>query len=363
MFGVSPRKFWSTPKARNLKAAKVLALMAVLVLAGCGSSPTNRAPVEDRGTSVARPAPVATGAAPAAPVTTAPSAAGAGPTVLPPLGKSLPGAENEGKPGYYTVKPGDTLIRIGLDNGQNWRDVVRWNNIENPNQIEVGQVLRVQPPVVGAAAAAAPPPVAAASAPAGTASGVVTRPVANANAAGTPVAPGAAGAQAASAPRPAGAAGTVVAIAPATAASASAAPGSAAAPVPLPPIANNGDEEITWIWPSSGTVLAGFDEVKNKGLDIGGTVGAPVVAAADGRVVYVGAGLRGYGNLIILKHNNTYLTAYAHNQTLLVKEDQSVRKGQKIAEMGNSDADRVKLHFEVRRQGKPVDPAKYLPAR
>ena len=88
-----------------------------------------------------------------------------------------------------------------------------------------------------------------------------------------------------------------------------------------------------------------------------------VLAAADGRVVYAGAGLRGYGNLIILKHNNTFLTAYAHNQTLLVKEDQAVRKGQKIAEMGNTDADRVKLHFEIRRQGKPVDPTRYLPSR
>ena len=109
--------------------------------------------------------------------------------------------------------------------------------------------------------------------------------------------------------------------------------------------------------------MAGFDEAKNKGLDIGGSAGDPVVAAAEGRVVYAGAGLRGYGNLIILKHNSTYLTAYAHNQTLLVKEDQSVKKGQKIAEMGNSDADRVKLHFEVRRQGKPVDPSKYLPSK
>jgi lipoprotein NlpD len=94
-----------------------------------------------------------------------------------------------------------------------------------------------------------------------------------------------------------------------------------------------------------------------------GALGEPVLAAADGRVVYVGAGLRGYGNLIIVKHNATYLTAYAHNQTLLVKEDQTVRRGQKIAEMGSSDADRVKLHFEVRRQGKPVDPSRYLPAR
>ena len=118
-----------------------------------------------------------------------------------------------------------------------------------------------------------------------------------------------------------------------------------------------------WIWPAQGSLIAGFDEAKNKGLDIGGKAGDAVLAAADGRVVYAGAGLRGYGNLIILKHNNTYLTAYAHNQTLLVKEDQSVQKGQKIAEMGNSDADRVKLHFEIRRQGKPVDPARYLPAR
>jgi lipoprotein NlpD len=98
-------------------------------------------------------------------------------------------------------------------------------------------------------------------------------------------------------------------------------------------------------------------------MDIAGRKGAPVLAAANGRVVYAGAGLRGYGNLIILKHNNTYLTAYAHNQSLLVKEDQTVRKGQKIAEMGSSDTDRVKLHFEIRRQGKPVDPSRYLPAR
>ena len=110
-------------------------------------------------------------------------------------------------------------------------------------------------------------------------------------------------------------------------------------------------------------MLAGFDDAKNKGLDIGGTAGDAVAASADGKVVYAGAGLRGYGNLIILKHNNTYLTAYAHNQTLLVKEDQSVKKGLKIGEMGNSDAERVKMHFEVRRQGKPVDPSKYLPAR
>ena len=111
-----------------------------------------------------------------------------------------------------------------------------------------------------------------------------------------------------------------------------------------------------------GPLIAGFDESKNKGLDISGKAGDPVLAAADGKVVYAGSGLRGYGNLIIIKHNNTFLTAYAHNQALLVKEDQAIKRGQKIAEMGSSDADQVKLHFESRRQGKPVDPAKYLPA-
>ena len=128
-------------------------------------------------------------------------------------------------------------------------------------------------------------------------------------------------------------------------------------------MAGGADDGLGFIWPASGQVLAGFDEARNKGLDIGGKAGDPVLAAADGRVVYSGAGLRGYGNLIILKHNNTYLTAYAHNQTLLVKEDQNVRKGQKIAEMGSTDADRVKLHFEIRRQGKPVDPSRFLPSR
>ena len=110
-------------------------------------------------------------------------------------------------------------------------------------------------------------------------------------------------------------------------------------------------------------MLAGFDEGKQKGLAIAGKAGDPVLAAADGRVVYAGSGLRGYGNLVIVKHNSTYLSAYAHNQTLLVKEDQAVRRGQKIAEMGASDAERVQLHFEIRRQGKPIDPAKLLPAR
>jgi lipoprotein NlpD len=234
--------------------------------------------------------------------------------------KPLPGAENAGKPGYYSVKPGDTMIRIGLEHGQNWRDIARWNGLENPNLIEVGQVLRVVPPGADAAAVASARPVA----PAGP---VESRPL-----------------DGAAAP-----AGTATA-------------GPAPTAAPSAP-AREPDEDVNWAWPAAGPVMAGFDEARNKGLSISGQAGDPVLAAADGRVVYAGSGLRGYGNLVIVKHNNTYLTAYAHNQTLLVKEDQAVRRGQKIAEMGSSDADRVKLHFEVRRQGKPIDPARLLPPR
>lgn len=272
----------------------VLSALAMALLSACTSSVRVPAPVEDR-TGMGRSS------------QTSPSSSGMSPSDA---SKALPGSENAGKPGYYTVQRGDTLTRIGLDNGQGWRDLARWNNLTNPDLIEVGQVLRVAPP--GGAMESA---------------GVVVRPIpASGNTSATATPPKA---------EPAPAAQTHV----------------------------GQDEGLGFIWPANGALLAGFDEAKNKGLDIAGKAGDPVMAAADGQVVYAGSGLRGYGNLIILKHNNTFLTAYAHNQALLVKEDQKVRKGQKIAEMGKSDADRVKLHFEVRRQGKPVDPAKLLPAR
>ena len=121
------------------------------------------------------------------------------------------------------------------------------------------------------------------------------------------------------------------------------------------------DDKLDWGWPTQGKVVAEFSETSSaKGVDIAGKTGQPVQAAAAGKVVYSGSGLRGYGKLIIIKHNKTYLSAYAHNSQILVKEGQSIAKGQKIAEMGDSDADRVKLHFEIRRFGKPVDPMKYL---
>ncbi len=277
---------------------------AVLVLLGC-SSPRQKAPVEDRRSTVK----------PTASQSVDPKAA---PAALP------AGSENAGKPGYYTVRPQDTLVRIALDNGQNWKDLARWNGLENPNLIEVGQVLRVVPPGADASQPSTRPV---------TVAKVETRPL-DSKAADS------------SATQPAAS----VSGAAATSAAASAA-------------TSQGDESVVWMWPASGAVTTGFDEPKSKGLSIAGKAGDPVVAAADGRVVYAGSGLRGYGNLVIIKHNSTYLTAYAHNQILLVKEDQVVRRGQKIAEMGSTDAESVKLHFEIRRQGKPTDPAKLLPPR
>ncbi len=292
--------------------------VAVLALSACGSKPMQKAPVEDRVSVPNRvvPDPRSATVPASSPVTDS---------------KPLPGSENAGKPGYYTVRPKDTLIAIGLETGQSPKDLARWNQLENPNRIEIGQVLRVVPPVAE--------------------NGAVSKPVSVGTVAVAPIAAPASSASASSPSKPATAASGPAVAGAATASAPS------AAPVVAP------EDDLGWIWPSSGAVLAGFDEVKNKGVDIGGNTGDAVVAAADGKVVYAGAGLRGYGNLVILKHNNTYLTAYAHNQSLLVKEDQAVKKGQKIAEMGNSDADRVKLHFEVRRQGKPVDPLKYLPSR
>jgi lipoprotein NlpD len=298
-------------------SSRQAALLLCALVSACTTA-VNRAPVEDRTGARNGTAPASVAAAPA-------------PAEVPPA-KPLPGIENLGKPGYYAVKPGDTLLRVALENGQNWRDIVRWNNLENPNVLEVGQVLRVVPPGVDAAAAAAK----GVTAPKVEARPLETRP------AGAPAAPAVA-----AAPSPAAAPPAPV----------------AAAPAPAPAATRDADDDVAWAWPSTAVVAAPFDDVRTKGLVFTGKAGDPVLAAADGRVVYAGAGLRGYGNLVIVKHNTSYITAYAHNQTLLVKEDQAVRRGQKIAEMGSSDAERVQLHFEIRRLGKPIDPARLLPPR
>jgi lipoprotein NlpD len=338
----------------------------LLILAGC-ASPTHRAPVEDRNRAGAPGS--ATGPAASAPP------------------RVLPGAENAGKPGYYTVKSGDTLIRISLDSGQNWRDIASWNSLDNPNLIEVGQVLRV---------------VAPGTDPSAITPGVATRPVATAKLdvkplegkGGKPNSSSTAGASAGSgsgASASSAGAGTATAGAASTASTAgkAAAGGAAAASAGAGAAAgaaggvvggaastptderdtkearesSRDADEPNWMWPANGPTIASFEDGKQKGLSIGGKAGDPVFASADGHVVYAGSGLRGYGNLIILKHGGKYLTAYAHNQTLLVKEEQAVRRGQKIAEMGATDADRVQLHFEIRKQGKPIDPARQLPSR
>ena len=286
------------------RAALILSVaLATAMLASCASK--SRAPIEDRSAGTARSS-----------TSHSPSSGSNGPVVpRPALDPSI---------STYTVQRGDTLFRIALDSGQAWRDVVLWNNLEDPNKLEVGQVLRVKPPESVAQS--------------------------------LPVKPGSVDVNASGVPAP-------VLATPQT--PAAAAPARAAAPVATNPVPGTGrnEDEVVFSWPVTGAILEPFSESKNKGVDIAGKLGDPVFAAAEGTVVYAGSGLRGYGNLIIIKHNNTYLTAYAHNQSLAVKEQQVVKKGQRIAQMGQSDADRVKLHFEVRRQGKPIDPIKMLPEK
>lgn len=320
-------------------ASALLAIGLALLLAACASGP-NQAPVEERRPAARAPGPVATpAAAPAAPAVVA-------------------GTDGATRPGFYTVKPGDTLIRIALDHGQNWRDVQRWNALENPNLIEVGQQLRVAPPGSDPAAGVVSRPVAAAgrveSRPLEGRSPASTTPTATPAAPAPAAAPAGGASSAGSAVAPA-----VVPVAPAAAPAAT--PSAPAQPVTAP--RREGDDDVNWLWPAGGPVATPFEDGKYKGVAITGKAGDPVFAAADGRVVYAGSGLRGYGNLVIVKHNNTYLTAYAHNQALLVRDEQVVKRGQKIAEMGSSDAERVQLHFEIRRQGVPVDPQRLLPAR
>lgn len=239
---------------------------------------------------------------------------------------------------YYTVKKGDTLYRIALDFGQSYSELVTWNNLANPNDIKVGQVLRVAQPDTPVARSGGAQ-VGAVT----TSSGVETRSLS---------APAPAAGSSKTEPR-----GDKRPYSDATMAGMK---GEGEKPAEA---AANGDEgAVSWMWPADGKVISNFDDSK-KGIDIAGKSGQPVLAAGAGKVMYAGSGIRGYGNLVIVKHTSTLLSAYAHNKTISVKEGQTVSKGQKIAEMGDSDADAVKLHFEIRQQGKPVDPTKFLPAR
>jgi lipoprotein NlpD len=363
--------------ARFIRVA--CAAVCAAMLAGCMTRPP--APVDDRAPMM-----------PSRPHSTAAPPTAAAPTPR----------EPETAPQTYTVKRGETLAQIALDHGLDYRELAMWNNIENPNVIRVGQVL------VLSGTASAGSTVSASGTSNGTPSGTTTTPLVTSvpvptNSEPRPVnmATSSTGKNTASyksepkavklpyseqalaqlkeapppappppmpAPTPAIVPATttppaVVATAP-TSAAAAAAGATAAAPAKgessrVPEIDG---EKTEWVWPATGKIVSGFSDTSTlKGIDIAGKAGQPVMASASGKVVYAGTGLRGYGKLIIVKHNATYLSTYAHNREILVKEGQSVTKGQKIAEMGDSDADQVKLHFEIRRLGKPIDPVKMLP--
>jgi lipoprotein NlpD len=262
----------------------------------------------------------------------------------------------------YTVKKGDTLYAIALDHGQDYKDVAAWNNLENPNKINAGQQLRMSPPGSGEGA-----PVAVVKPIAGPAA-VEIKPVDS-----RPVAA-----------KPSGEANTdtlkrgpkggkepyseeALARAREQQPVKLAEPAPVVEPKPAPAVAPPAPAvaagAIDWAWPAEGSVLAPFSEGSNKGVDIAGKMGDPVMATAAGKVVYAGSGLRGYGKLVIVRHDAEFLSAYAHNSNILVKEGQAITRGQRIADIGNTDAESPRLHFEIRRQGKPVDPMKYLPAR
>jgi lipoprotein NlpD len=249
----------------------------------------------------------------------------------------------------YVVQKGDTLYSIAFLNGVDYRDVADWNKLDNPAAIQIGQQLQLRIPV-------STPSVQTSSA----------RPVMDSQVGEKDITK--------TYPKVGKLAYTDQALTQAERLQNDAAPSVAVAPIVPPVVATippikitapaeraDDEEQLEWGMPTNGKMISGFSENDNrKGVDIVGQRGQAVVASAAGKVVYSGSGLRGYGKLVIIKHNKTYLSAYAHNDQILVKEGQTVTKGQKIAEMGNSDADQVKLHFEIRKLGKPVDPAKYL---
>ena len=264
-------------------------------------------------------------------------------------------------PGEYQVKPGDTLYRIAREHGMTPTELAGLNSIDNPAVLQVGQILRLRPTGTGATAAPAVTAV-----PVGVAGGVETRSLDGAPApavapAGTLVHEPRGGKE----PYSEEANTRINAPAvPAPNVSPAAAPAPTAAAATVPPAASTASVAgVTWAWPTGAKIKAAYNGSSNKGIDFEGKQGDPVHAAGDGRVLFAGNGPQGYGKLVIIKHNTDLLSVYAHNSKLLVKEGQAVKLGQKISEMGSSGTDSVKLHFEIRRQGLPVDPGPFLPKR
>ena len=255
------------------------------------------------------------------------------------------------RPASYTVQKGDTLYSIALEHGQDYKDLAEWNAIQVPYTIHIGQTLRMVPPQDETTIPLKPAPTLEAKPLSSAEVTLKTEP----KAIKQPYSEQAL-AQLEKGAKPAPIA------APKTETAKVESPKPVLVPEPTKPDAADIEEKVDWGWPAEGKILSNFNDNGNaKGIDIGGSLGQPVLAAAAGKVVHTGSTLRGYGKLIIIKHNKDYFSVYAHNNQILVREGQMVVKGQKIAEMGNSDADRVKLHFEIRRLGKPVDPLKYLP--
>jgi len=323
--------------SRN-SAATALMLAAVSLLHGCASQ--SPAPVIEPN------APVVVPATPVLPADT--QATGSEPRV-----GLIPGAGA----GLYTVKKGDTLYSIALENGQSYRDLAAWNNLEDPNKIHVGQQLRVKPP--GSESIA---PVA------------VSRPISlPAAIEARPLGAGAAPDTQALKREPRGgklpySEEALARLQRSDSTAVAESKSEARPPMPEKPVERPlpqpaSEDALEWTWPANGKLMANFVEGNSKGLDIAGSMGEPVMAAAPGKVILVSSALRGYGNFVIVKHNAAYLSVYAHNSRILVKEEQQVTKGQRIAEIGSSDSDQPKLHFEIRHQGKPVDPLRFLPPR
>ncbi len=256
--------------------------------------------------------------------------------------------------GLHTVARGDTLYAIAFANGLDYREIAIWNQLESPDRILVGQVLRLTPP----AGAVEIKPLD--DDPAPNARPLADPPVLREPQAQLLAYSAANWAQVSGARPPTPVAPAAANPAPATSASAAPAPATAVPAEPAPAAAGSVD---AWLWPVDGTLIGRFGAAGGKGIDIAGPRNTPVRAVASGKVVYSGSGLRGYGRLLIIKHAGEFLSAYAHNETILVKEGDMVTAGQKIALMGDSDADRVELHFEIRRYGKPLDPLTYLPER
>jgi len=309
-------------KGMKLRLAAVVSLFA-FSLGGCVSTPVS-APVADR-----------------------PIQPDGEPAIVKP-GEGVVGAPAVQE--FYVVEQGDTLNRIAQKFGYTWQEVAAWNNMTDPNQLSVGQRIRVAPASGGVTVSPASP-----SMPTIGSTPVSTGPVAS------PVSPDGASPKVKRGP-----VGQVTEYSEEAWKAVNQAPAKVEEPTKAEPTEATQtapDLKAPWIWPAGGKVLSGFADGKTKGIDIAGAPGDDVLASSAGRVVYAGTGLRGYGKLVIIKHDADFLSAYAHNQTLLVKEGQAVAKGQKIAELGNTDADRPKLHFEIRRRGKPVDPLKYLPNR